>query len=66
MRPNCTDVTRLMTQPAWLTHVNRRQNPRNYRRAYGNYWPQPNGIAVGITVKACDAVPHNCRGIDEA
>ncbi|MNZ62312.1 hypothetical protein D3C78_804290 [compost metagenome] len=39
--PNCTDARRLVTQPAWLTQVNRRQNPRYYGRAYGNYWPQP-------------------------
>jgi len=41
MRPNCTDAARLMTQPARLTHVNRRPNPRHNGRAYGNYWPQP-------------------------
>jgi len=26
----------LVTQPAWLTHVNRHQNPRYHERAYGN------------------------------
>lgn len=45
--PNCTDARGLVTQPAWLTHVNRRRNPRKYGRAYGNYWPQPKGNAAG-------------------
>ncbi len=56
----------LVTQPAWLTHVNHRSNPRKHYWAHGNLWALAKiGKADRRSLsKEATRYHYDCRGKD--